>query len=234
MLLVFGLGAARAARATGNDFLDETIVARGLERGEMGFELATDLRHDVLDHWQAFYQPAVEFGPTSRLTFELVSVFVSRGAGLEYAGWRGESRCRISNLETWPVQVALSLEYEVENSAAKHVVTEKSVRPGIVLSGEPVKKWLLTGNLGPGYLLENLPLKARTAANWALGLRYPEGGEFKAGFEVRHAGLERETRFSPQLWLELPGEIRIRAGFTVGRYSRPYRNLSRLIVEKEF
>lgn len=222
------------ARATGNDFLDETFTPRGLLRGEMGLELGTELRHDNFERWQAWFQPALEAAPTSRLTLEGALMYVNRGKGLEFGGWKGESRYRLTPEDGSPVQAALGLEFEVETRAAKHAATEKSLRPQLALSAEPIPGLTVVADLGAAHLFENLPIKSRTVFIYAAGLRYPERGEFMVGIEVRHDPLEKETRVAPQVWLELPGEWKLRAGMVVGARSRPYRNIARLIAEKEF
>ncbi len=233
-LLALLLLAPAAARATGNDFLDETFIPRGLQRGEMGLEFGADLRHDNFERWQGWFQPALEFGPTSRLTLEGALMYVNRGKGLEFGGWRAEPRFRITPEEGSPVQVALGLEAESETRAAKHLATERTYRPQLALSAEPVHALTVAGNIGAAYLAENLPIKSRTVFIYALGLRYPERGAFMAGIELRHDPLEKETRVTPQVWFALPDEWKLRAGMVVGAHSHPYRNIARLIVEKEF
>src|SRR5262245_48338482 len=88
-LLVLGLAACLAAaapslaRATGRDFLDETLVAEGMRRGETGLELGADARVDRQDQLQGWYAGALEYGVTRRWVAESVVKGLDRGRGME-------------------------------------------------------------------------------------------------------------------------------------------------------
>jgi len=228
-LAVFGSAAARPAGATGRDFVDETMVAEGMRRGETGLELGLDARVDQADALQGWFAAAMERGLTSRLVLEAVGLGLNRGQGLELAGWRAESRFVLLEGAHWPVAAAAALEWEVETPAAKHTLYERVLIPRLVVSRAFAHSILLTANGGGAWQYD--PVR-RWALAWAAGARWPDRGPVTAGLEVTREELDDVTRLVPQLSLDFPGETRVRMGGAFGLHG-PYRFIARIVLEKE-
>jgi len=220
--------ASPPAWATGRDFLDETIVAEGLRARETGLELGSDARIDQDDRLQGWFACAVEGGLTPRWVFEAVGLGLNRGQGLEAAGWRAESRYVFLEGDHAPVAAAVALEWEVETSAAKHLLYERVLIPRIVLS-RAVGSLLATANAG---LARQFDPVQRSAFAWAAGARWPDRGPVSAGLEITREPLDDATRLVPQVALDLPGETRIRMGGAFGLRG-VYHFIARIVIEKE-
>jgi len=233
-LLALGLVACVAfpvaAWATGRDFADETLVAEGMRRGETGLELGADARVDSLDQLQGWFAGALEYGLTSRWVAETVVQGLSRGRGLEFAGWRLESRYVALEQPKLPFSVAAAAEYEVESNAAKHTLYERVLTPRLVVTRVFSGTFLVTGNAGIAWELD--PVK-RSRFAWAVGARWPDHEPVAVGAEITHEPLERATRIVPQVTLQLPNEMSIRMAGGFGVHPRPYRFIARIIVERE-
>src|SRR5438045_101491 len=120
-------GAAPMARATGRDFIDETLVAAGLGGREMGLELGADSRVDGDYRIQGWFTPELEVGITRAWLIEGVTSFVDRGRGLELGTWRAETRYVPFEEPRWPVGLGVSAEYQTELRAARRPFLERIV-----------------------------------------------------------------------------------------------------------
>jgi len=233
--LVLGLAACLSAfgvspaRATGRDFIDETSIAEGMRKGETGIELGADGRVDIQEQLQGWFAGATEYGITHRWLAETVVKGLSRGRGMEFAGWNLETRYVAVTQEQFPVAVAGALEWEVESSAAKHLLYERVLLPRLIVSRVFSGTLLTTANGGLAWEIEPLH---RTGFAWALGARWPDRRPVAFGAEVTREPLERATRITPQLHLNL-GEASIRLGGSFGVHPRPYHFIARIIIERE-
>ncbi|HEV8479633.1 MAG TPA: hypothetical protein VGR66_02470 [Candidatus Eisenbacteria bacterium] len=221
--------AASPAGATGRDFIDETSIAEGMRQGETGIELGADGRVDIQDQLQGWFAGATEYGITQRWLAETVVKGLSRGRGLEFAGWNLETRYVAVSQEQFPVAVAGALEWEVESSAAKHLLYERVLIPRLIMTRVFSGTLLTTGNAGLAWEIEPLH---RTGFAWALGARWPDRRPVALGAEVTREPLERATRITPQLHFNM-GEASIRLGGSFGVHPRPYHFIARIVVERE-
>ena len=64
LLLALALSVPTVASATGEDFVNETLVAKGLGGRELGFELGSDSRIDRDYRLQGWFTPELEIGVT--------------------------------------------------------------------------------------------------------------------------------------------------------------------------
>jgi hypothetical protein len=218
------------ARATGRDFLDETLVAEGMRKGETGLELGADARVDRQDQLQGWYAGALEYGLTHRWVAESVVKGLDRGRGMEFAEWVAETRYLVLDQSKFPVSVAPAVEWEIESSAAKHLLYERVLTPRIAVSRVFSGNLLATGNAGIAW--EFAPLR-RSAFAWGLGARWPDRQPVAIGLEVSREALERITRIIPQMTLTLPNEMSVRIGGAFEAKHRLYHFIGRIVIERE-
>jgi hypothetical protein len=230
ILLAIALIAPRAARATGRDFVDETLVASGLGGRELGLETGFDSRIDRDYRLQGWITPELEAGITSAWLVEGVASWVDRGNRLELGNWKAETRYVLMEQPRWPVAVAISAEYQSELRPAKHPALERIVETRAILTRVFAGSILTTFNWGIGRRAAPI---TKTAQIVAFGVRYPEGRALSVGFAWRHEGIERERHFGPEIHLALPHEMRLRLGGITGVNRRPYRFILRAILETE-
>ena len=221
---------APATYATSRDFLDETLVSHSFKAHEVGLEMGLESRLDADYRLQGWYATEVEIGVTSRALIEMVGLYATRGQGLELGGWRTGARYRLLSAPRFPVDVTAAVEYEVETAVAKHPGTERILVPRVALS-RTWREFTGTVNLGAQSRLSPSP---RSRFLYGAGLRYPENSDLKAGVEFSHEPIEGSTRITPQIWIDFPGETRLRLGGVFGVDPRPYWLVARAIVETEF
>ena len=230
VLAALALLAPRAARATGDDFTQETLVARGIGAREIGLETAADLRVDRDYRVQGWFTPELELGITSAWVVEGAAAFVNRGRGLESGGWKAESRYVLLEQPRWPVAVAAAVEYEEETTAAKHPSVEQMVAYRAVASRLFGSDVLATFNWGWDRRL--IPVSG-SAGMFAAGVRWPEHGAVCWGAEYLDERLERRKLYGPDLRIRLPNQMRLRLGASFGPGSQVYRFIGRAILEAD-
>ena len=229
MALVAGL--TSAARGTSRDYINETLVSQEFKAREFGLEVAAESRLDRDYRLQGWYTGELEASATRRWFAEATLSGLDRGQGLELAAWRFGTRYRVVTRSVGPLDVTAAVEYEVQAPAAKHPFYERELVPRLVLTREIAGRWTATGNLGTVSRLA--PVRATKFA-WGAGARWPEGGPLMAGAEIAREPIERVTRITPQLWIALPGEARLRLGGSFSTVAHPYWFVARAIAEAEF
>jgi len=206
-----------------DDYVDETFVFETLPGGELEAELWGDLR-EARDHrLSGLYTGALELGLTDRWMADAAVQALHDADGLAFARFRFESRARLADEGDWPIDVALSAEYELESTALGQDSTEHTISPRLVLSRDFVHELNTTLNL-------DLPVRISPSAEvsfaYAIGVRYPAEGVLRAGVEARHDVVDKRATVFPQVMLALPAEMTIKLGVGVGltstsRCSRP-------------
>ena len=229
MALVAGLGSA--ARATSRDYIDETLVSQKFRAREVGIEVEAESRLDRDYRLQGWYTGELEIAATPRWFVETTLSGLDRGKGFELAAWRFGTRYRLVTRSASPLDVTAAVEYEVQAPAAKHPFYERELVPRLVLTREIAGRWTATSNLGTVSRLA--PVQATKFA-WGAGMRWPEGGPLMAGAEIAREPIERVTRITPQLWIALPHEARLRLGSAFSTVAHPYWFVARAILEAEF
>jgi hypothetical protein len=222
---------ADPVRATSRDFIDETLFSQPFKRREIGLEIGAESRLDIDYRVQGWYASEVEFAPTARLFLEAVVQGVSRGSGLELGGWILGSRYRLLPEERARVDVTAAIEYEVETGVAKHPGYERILVPRLAITRHLGERFDLSANLGTASRLQPAP---STGFAWGGGMRFNGGEPLAAGVEIAHEPTEKSTRITPQLWLRLPGEARLRLGSVFELNPTMYRFVARAILETEF
>jgi hypothetical protein len=230
LILFAFLALADVAGATGRDFIDETMVAEAMRRGETGLELGADARVDRQDQLQGWYAGALEYGATRRWVAESVVKGLDRGRGMEFAGWAAETRYVVLEQTKFPVSVAPAVEWEIESDAAKHLLYERVLTPRVAVSRVFGGSLLTTGNAGVAW--EFAPLR-RSAFAWGLGARWPDRRPVAIGAEVSREALERITRIAPQVTLTLPEEMLVRLGGVFEVQQKLYHFIGRVVIERE-
>jgi hypothetical protein len=218
----------RAARATGDDFLDEVLVARSLGARELGIEFGSEFRVDRDYRLQGWFTPEIEVGLTRRAVLEGVASFIERGRRLEFGTWRAEGRYALLEEGRRLPALAVAAEYESEEHAAKRMAVERVVVGRVMASRTFGGSLLATVNFGWGHLLGPA---ARTRTLQCVGIRYPDDGTVAYALEYRRERLENLTEYGPSVRIRLPRRMMVRFGGFVGEGSHLYRFTSRAIVE---
>ncbi len=222
---------ASPVRATSRDFIDETLVSQPFRPRELGLEIGAESRLDMDYRVQGWYVPELEFAPTRRWFLEGKVQGVSRGQGLELGGWVLGTRYRLLDEARAFIDMTAVVEYEVETGVAKHPGYERLLVPRVALTRH-VGDWLdLSADLGASSRLQPSP---DTGFTYGFGARLYGSRPLAAGIEIAHEPVEKSTRLTPQLWLSLPGEARLRLGAAFELDPSQYRFAARAVLETEF
>jgi hypothetical protein len=224
-------GSALPARATSRDFIDETLVSQPFKPRELGLEIGAESRLDIDYRVQGWYRAELEFAPAARWFLEGVAQGVSRGQGLELGGWILGTRLRLLSAEQAWVDVTAVVEYEVETDAAKHPDYERILVPRLAFTRQLGARFDLTADLGAASRLQPSP---STGFAYGFGARFNAENPLACGIELVHEPTEGATRLTPQLWIRLPGEARLRLGGAFELEPVQYRFVARAILETEF
>jgi len=213
------------------DFIDETVVSLPFKPRELGLEIGMESRLDMDYRVQGWYAAELEYAPTSFWFLEGVVQGVGRGQGLELGGWVLGTRLRLLPESRAFVDLSVHIEYEVETDAAKHPEYERLLVPRVALTRH-VGTWLdLTANLGAQSRLQPAPT---TGFAYGFGARFSGGRPLAAGVEIANEPAEHSTRITPQLWIRLPGEAKLRLGGAYELDPLMYRFMARAVLEVEF
>jgi hypothetical protein len=208
---IVALALPNPAWAHRDDYIDETFVYQTLRRHQLELEGWGDARGGGGQPWAGVYTGALEAGLTDRWMVDgaLQARHDSKGVGFERG--RVETRLRFADEGTWPVDVAASLEYELEKLGSGEL--EQMATPRLILSRDLFNDLNATLNL-------DLPItfapNHQLSFAYAVGLRYPAEGVVRAGVEFKHRPASHEAIVFPQLWFALPAEITIKLGLGVG------------------
>ncbi len=224
--------APRAASAHPDDYIDETFVFQTVDRGDTELEGWVEVQQARTgDDPRAVYTLAAERGFTAHMMADLAAQIVHDADGAAFGRFRAEGRLRFAEEGDWPVDLALSAEYELETTrisgedAAEHVVT-----PRLVLSRDLVPRFNTTLNL-------DLPVRiapdARVSFAYRVGVRYPAQAIVRVGAEFRHEVRNRVAEVFPQVWFQPRENLAIKLGIGIGVTDAAERFTARLAVELE-
>jgi hypothetical protein len=222
----------RPAVAHPDDYIDETFVFQTIDEGETELEgwvegqqskAGADLR--------AVYTLAVEHGFTRHAMADLAAQLVHDGDGVAFGRFRAESRLRFAEEGEWPVDVALSAEYELETTRISHEdATEQVITPRLVLSRDVVPRFNTTLNV-------DLPIRIAPDAGlsfaYRVGVRYPAQAIVRVGAELRHEVRDHAAEVFPQIWFQPRRDLAIKLGIGIGLTDAAERFTARLAVELE-
>lgn len=226
LLLLPGL-----ARAHRDDYLDETFVYQTLGGGEFELELWAESRVASDHRTHGWYTTAFEYGITPRWTLDGAAQGIGRNGMLDFGRLRLETRYRFAEEGAWPVDVAVSTEYEHETRAATGGEVEDVLTPRLVLSRDILPDVNTTVNLDVPVRLSG---GSEASFAYAVGVRYPAESFLRGGAEFKQQPSEHTATLFPQLWFALPREVTVKAGTGIGLTSESDRFVGRLAFEMEF
>lgn len=198
------------------DYLGETLVFLTLERHAVEPEFFADVARHIRD-----YNAALEYGITDRTMVD-GRVSWDREGGV-HAG-RLEGRHRFGDEGIWPVDVAVSLEANFETDEGRR---HTAIEPRLILSKD-VERFNVTVNLAE----EIASGGGGSALRVASGVRFDASRWIRVGNEFQYDLRDRRGAVVPQLWLTLPHEITVKAGYFASVHGAPH--FIRAAVEFEF
>jgi len=220
-----------SAWAHRDDYVDETFVYMTLARHEFEIEEWAEFRDTPEHETHGWYTSAFEYGVTSRWTLDGAAQFVHQGGSLGFGRLRTETRYRFAEEGAWPLDLAVSAEYEHEAARATGGESEDVLTPRLVVSKDVIPDLNTTLNLD-----FPIPLSESGGATfaYALGARYPAESFVRVGSELKHQPSEHTATVFPQIWFALPHEVTVKAGCGIGLTDRTDRFVGRLVIEAEF
>ena len=212
----------QSVQAHRDDFIDETLVYRTLDQGEIELEYGLDYG-DRPDPDDKFIRHifAAEYGLTDR--------FMVNGKVLlesEFDLALVEFRYRFFEEGERLIDVAFSAEVEVEN--VENDSDEYHAQPRLIFSKD-LEKLNFTVNLPLKIPFKSSPSEFIPAIGW----RYDAAGVFKFGAEVKYNTFNKKGSVIPQVWFELPEEMLLKLGYSQGFDQNP-ESYMRTFLEKEF
>jgi hypothetical protein len=214
-----------AAFAHRDDYLNETLVYRTVDRGVTELENWFDL--DKPRGESAFFRDNldIEHGMTDRFTLSALVVFDTARQGFNYDGARLEARYRFGEENPNGISVAATVEFEDDQ-----LEQSDHLAPRVVLNHD-FKDFNITLNLFPQFELRG---HEGHAFGYAIGLRYGEEQRVRYGVEFQETVGERCLgHVIPQLWIRLPYDLDLKIGYAQ-RLTSGADNFFRVIVETEF
>lgn len=221
------IGAPRA-RAHKEDYIDETLVYLTLGKQEFEPEYWFDFGHQR-DSSTDFtrHNLSAEYGITDHWMVEGRGTMIKEdGQGLKFDSARLETRYRFNDEGTWPVDVAVSGEVNVQRN--EQGIDRFALEPRLILSRD-FRNLNLTLNFS-----EEVPVDTGKAAfNISSGFRYDVVERFSFGSELKYSLPEHEAAVIPQVWFVLPGDITLKVGFSYG-FDHNKEQFLRVVIEKGF
>lgn len=235
--LLLGIVTPEPVLAHEDDYLNETFVYQTIEEHEFEPEYGLEFGKTRGDGNSYFLNSlGFEYGITSRWMVDGEGVLRTTEGDNSFQRAMTETRYRFAEEGQWPVDVAISLEYEFENEAGEDefendAEQEHFISPRLILSKDIFPKLNTTLNL---FCELNISDSFGARAGYALGLSYPVDTALRYGLEVQ--GLHpspNETRVIPQIWFSLPPDITLKLGVGVGFLDTEERFFVRGVVEFE-
>jgi len=229
MLLISVVLYTGEASAHRDDYLNETLVYRTLERSELEAEYWFDYGRQSGGHGNfSRHSTAFEWGITDSWMVEGRATVVSEeGQGTNFDSGRLESRYRFLNEGVLPVDIAAS--FEVNSERGSDGSTTVGIEPRLILSRDFGKKLNFTVNLS-----EEIPLDSESPEFLvAFGSRFNWTKLVRAGSEFQYNFDEHSGSVIPQLWLSFPRDVTVKIGYSIGVDQEP-DDFVRAAIEVEF
>jgi hypothetical protein len=230
LLVIGSLLVPAVASAHRDDYIDETFVYMTLAKHEFELELWGEARDSRSDGTQGWYTGAFENGITDRWTLDAALQAVHEGGALHLGRFRAETRYRFANEGEWPLDLAVSAEYEMETKTATGGEEEHTLTPRLVVSKDVRPELNSTLNFDFPISLSG----GGTSFAYALGVRYPAETTVRVGVEVKGEPSIPEATVFPQIWFALPKEKTIKLGTGFGLTDRTDKLVVRGVFEIEF
>ncbi len=231
LLMAATLGSTPRAFAHRDDYIDETFVYQTLGRGEREIELWGEIHAGSDRHPRQWYTGAFEYGATSHWTIDGAAQWVQDPSGLGFGRFRAETRYRFAEEGQGPLDLAASLEYELETARATEGEREQVLTPRLVVSRDLSTAFNTTLNLDlPVTVAPDPAVQFR----YAIGARYPAEGFLRVGAEFKQFPAQKSATLFPQLWFAFPHEITFKLGMGIGLGSADVPLVGRVAIESEF
>jgi len=226
--LVLLNAAGAPALAHRDDYLDETPVFQTLERHEKEPEYWFDYgRRDDTRQDMIWHNVALEYGVSEHFMIDgRLRLASPQGEETTFESGRFEARKRFGEEGDRRVDVAISGEVNAERNDLGETIY--GVEPRLILSRDIVR-WNLTLNVA-----EEIPFHSEHAALLpSLGVRLNASRHLRVGAELKENLHTHEDSFVPQIWFDLPGEVTLKLGESMG-INQSDERFVRLAVEVGF
>ncbi|MGE5179466.1 MAG: hypothetical protein ACM3PF_10260 [Bacteroidota bacterium] len=230
LALAIWLAVPAQALAHRDDYIDETFVYQTLAAHERELEGWAEVHAGRDRRPQFWYTGAFEWGLTSRWTLDAASQWLHREGATTFGRLRSETRYRFSEEGRRPIDMAASLEYELETKNVTGEDNEATITPRLVLSRDLSRSWNTTVNLDFPVAISGGGLEFQ----YAIGTRYPAEGFLRVGTEFKQTPGERSAVLFPQVWFALPDEMTLKLGVGIGLAREDDPVNARAAFEAEF
>ena len=210
------------------DYIDETLVYLTLGRHEFEPEYwfdygrQRDMHTDFMRH-----HVATEFGITEHWMVDgRATMFKPDDNGLHFDSARFETRYRFADEGTYPVDIAVSAEMNMERD--DNGDDRYGIEPRLILSRD-FGELNLTLNLS-----EEFPINSGAPEFLiASGFRYDVTQLFRFGSEFKYSPQQHEAAVIPQVWFAFPHDITLKFGYSHG-FDRDREDFFRCTLELGF
>jgi hypothetical protein len=225
LFALFLLSFRPTASAYRDDYLNETLVYRTVDRGTTEFENWFNLERPRSESSFFLYDVTLEHGVTDHFMLGALIGFDTMRGDFNYGRSRVEARYRFGEENPNGISVATSLDFEDDQLERSDDLVAR-----IVLNRD-LKDFNVTLNLFPQFELRG---HEGHAFGYAIGLRYGQKQPVRYGLEIQETVGERCLgRVIPQLWIRLPHGLDLKIGYAQ-RFTRGADNFFRVVVETEF
>lgn len=214
-----------AALAHRDDYLNETLVYRTVDRGVTEFENWFDLDQPSSESAFFGHNLEIEHGVSDHFTLSALVAFDSARHGFNYGRSGLGARYRFGEENPNGISVAAAVEFENDQfEQSDHVASR-------VVLDRDFKDFNITLNLFPQFELRG---HEGNAFGYAIGLRYGQEQPVRYGLEIQETvGEQCLGQVMPQLWIRLPYGLDLKIGYAQ-RLTSGADNFFRVIVETEF
>jgi hypothetical protein len=224
VLALFLLSFRASASAFRDDYLNETLVYRTVDRGTTEFENWFDLEQPRSESKFFRYALTLEHGVTDHFMLSALIALDTARDGFNYGRSRVEARYRFGEENPNGISVATSLELEDDQLERSDDLVAR-----VVLSRD-FKDFNVALNLLPQFELRG---PEGHAFGYAIGFRYGQQ-LIRYGLEIQETvGEQCIGQVIPQLWIRLPHGLDLKIGYAQ-RFTRGGDNFFRVVVETEF
>jgi hypothetical protein len=225
VLALFLLSVRTTASASRDDYLNETLVYRTVDRGTTEFENWFDLEQPRSESKFFRYDLALEHGVTDHFMLSALIALDTARDGFNYGRSRIEVRYRFGEENPDGISVAATLELEDDQLEQSDDLVAR------VVLNRDFKDFNFTLNLLPQFELRG---HEGHAFGYAIGLRYGQQQPLRWGVEIQETVAARCLgQVIPQLWIRLPYGLELKIGYAQ-RFTSGADNFFRVIVETEF
>ncbi|HYM60369.1 MAG TPA: hypothetical protein VEZ11_05705 [Thermoanaerobaculia bacterium] len=226
-ILAFAILIPGSALAIPEDYLGETLVFMTLRRGEIEPEYFFDIGR-VGDEIVRRHSLGIEAGVTDHLMLDGRFTFDQTARDRGFDSGRFEVRYRFYEPGALPVDIAASAEVNSERGAAGDR-RSYAVEPRLILSKQLGRIDAALNVSGEIRLRGGGGSQLLSAA----ALSYAPVGAVRFGSELQYAFREKRASVIPQIWINLPHHLTVKAGYVRGSH-RSDERFARVSLEIDF